>query len=79
MNNPKLEFTKSSGVILGGVPLTMQLPSQFSATPNYTGCLDDLQVNYHFVGTWNADVSNNTKNLIKITVHHFYAQHHYQE
>lgn len=57
MNNPKLEFTKSSGVILGGVPVTLQLPSQFSATPNYTGCLDDLQVNYHFVGTWNADVS----------------------
>ena len=59
MKNPQIEFTEHSEIILGGVPLQMELPSQFSSSMNYSGCLDGLQVNHHFVGTWNSDVSNN--------------------
>ncbi|XP_068678125.1 laminin subunit alpha-like [Montipora foliosa] len=55
MKNPQIEFTEHSEIILGGVPLQMELPSQLSSSMNYSGCLDGLQVNHHFVGTWNSD------------------------
>lgn len=56
MNNPKIMFNKDSDLIVGGVSMAMRLPPQVSPT-NYTGCVDALQVNHHFVGTWNSEVS----------------------
>lgn len=56
MNNPKILFNKDSDLVVGGVPMETRLPPQVSTT-NYTGCVDGLEVNDHFVGTWNSEVS----------------------
>lgn len=55
MDNPIIKFNKNSDLIVGGVPTRMKLPPQVDAV-NYTGCFDGLQVNDHFVGSWNSDV-----------------------
>lgn len=55
MNNPIIRFNKDSDLVVGGVPMKMKLPPQVDAV-NYTGCFDGLQVNNHFVGSWNSDV-----------------------
>ncbi|XP_078356048.1 laminin subunit alpha-1-like [Oculina patagonica] len=54
MDNPIIKFNKNSDLIVGGVPTRMKLPPQVDAV-NYTGCFDGLQVNDHFVGSWNSD------------------------
>ena len=56
MKNPKITFNEDSELLLGGVPMAARLPPQVS-TVNYTGCIDGLQVNHHFIGTWNSEVS----------------------
>ena len=56
IQNPKIILNKESDLVVGGVPSKMKLPSLVDAV-NYTGCFDGLQVNNHFVGSWNSDVS----------------------
>ena len=56
MNNPKIIFNDDSKVIVGGVSLMMRLPPGVS-TVTYTGCVDGLQINHHFVGSWNSEFS----------------------
>lgn len=55
LDNPKIVFNKDSDLIVGGVPVKMKLPSKVEAV-NYTGCIDGLEINYHFVGSWNTEV-----------------------
>ena len=55
LDNPKIVFNKDSDLIVGGVPVKMKLPSKVEAV-NYTGCIDGLEMNYHFVGSWNTEV-----------------------
>ena len=55
LDNPKLKFSKDSDLIVGGVTMEMRLPSQVDAV-NYTGCLDGLEINHHFIGSWNSGV-----------------------
>ena len=59
IRNPRIILNKDSDLVVGGVPSKMTLPSQVDAV-NYTGCFDGLQVNNHFVGSWNSDVSYET-------------------
>ena len=59
LHNPKIILNKDSDLVVGGVPSNMKLPSQVDAV-NYTGCFDGLQVNNHFVGSWNSDVGHET-------------------
>lgn len=59
LRNPKIILNKDSDLVVGGVPTKMKLPSQVDAV-NYTGCFDGLQVNHHFVGSWNSDVGHET-------------------
>lgn len=56
MDNPKMTFNEDSVLLLGGTPMTVRLPPEVS-TVNYTGCIDGLQVNHHFIGTWNSELS----------------------
>ena len=56
MVNPKLSFNEDSELLLGGAPMTARLPPEVS-TVNYTGCIDGVQVNHHFIGTWNSELS----------------------
>ena len=56
ISNPKIILNKESDLVVGGVPSKMKLPSLVAAV-NYSGCFDGLQVNNHFVGSWNSDVS----------------------
>lgn len=55
LDNPKIVFNEDSDLIVGGVPAKMKLPSKVEAV-NYTGCIDGLEINYHFVGSWNTEV-----------------------
>ena len=56
IRNPRIILNKETDLVVGGVPSKMKLPSEVDAV-NYTGCFDGLQVNDHFVGSWNSDVS----------------------
>ena len=56
IRNPRIILNKETDLVVGGVPSKMKLPSEVDAV-NYTGCFDGLQVNNHFVGSWNSDVS----------------------
>lgn len=62
IRNPKIILNKDSDLVVGGVPSKMELPSEVVAA-NYTGCFDGLQVNNHFVGSWNSDVGHETMSL----------------
>ena len=59
IRNPKIILNKDSDLVVGGVPSNMKLPAKVDAV-NYTGCFDGLQVNNHFVGSWNSDVGLET-------------------
>ena len=66
MNNPKITFNDESKLIVGGVSTMMKLPPKVTTT-NYTGCVDDLEINNHIVGSWNSNFSQTAQVSIKVT------------